>query len=327
MIGPASGSSPNEKGPPVAWKPFWTRCRNRKFSSRGGSRLSDMAAQLRRVIFDTSGINKLKADIDRAAILRAMGLVFEVGLTETVISEVIATKDEVKRKAILDVLKLLLSSGAKCVMPFNWIIEEQAKAYQRDAKGYDWRRLNIRIKAAEIEVARQEFMHTLSDQTRREMKQWNRQFLKIFRDAKPAFQALFIPGKVRPSIREVTEKLMSEGGAHLEIGANLYERAVGSRPNQTQTKDFVDRCPPFRALLIALCFAQYDTCIRDEKKQSLGKAGRNDMFSAVYLPYCKVFVTADDGHCKAMRTVAELCGIECAVQTYDEFRSALVGGI
>lgn len=48
---------------------------------------------------------------------------------------------------------------------FNWIIEEQAKAYQRDSVGYDWKRLNVRVAAAEEEIARQEFMHGMSEQT------------------------------------------------------------------------------------------------------------------------------------------------------------------
>jgi hypothetical protein len=59
--------------------------------------------------------------------------------------------------------------------------------------------------------------------------------------------------------------------------------------------------------------------------QSLGKAGRNDMFSAVYLPYCKVFVTDDKGHNKAMKAVAELAGLDCIVLTYEEFKAGLVG--
>jgi len=92
-----------------------------------------------------------------------------------------------------------------------------------------------------------------------------------------------------------------------------------------EVKDFIERCPPFRALLVALCFSQYDRCIRDQKKQSLGKAGRNDMFSAVYLAYSKVFVTNDDGHCKAMRIVADLASLDTTVLIYDEFKSGLVG--
>jgi hypothetical protein len=36
------------------------------------------------------------------------------------------------------------------------------------------------------------------------------------------------------------------------------------------------------------------------------------MFSAVYLAYCKMFVTDDDGHCKAMNVVADLTGLDTA---------------
>jgi hypothetical protein len=279
---------------------------------------------LRKLIFDTSAINKLAADVDCVAIVRTLGLLYMVGITETSLSEIIATPDEVDRLKLLNVLKRLLSCG-KCIMPFNWIIEEQAKAYQQASSGYDWRRLNVRVRMAEEEIARQEVLHQLSEQTRGEMKQWNKQFQQIFRAAKPAFQNLFMAGQDRPSIREVTEKLMGDGGAHLEIGADLFARAAGIKPCAEEVKDFIDRCPPFKALLVALCFSQYDRCIRDQKVESLGKAGRNDMFSAVYLAYCKVFVTNDAGHCKAMKTVADLAGLDTAVRMYDEFRAELVG--
>lgn len=285
-----------------------------------------MAVPLRKLIFDTSALNKLAADVDWAAIIKAWELLYHIGITETAISEIIATEDETHRKALLDVVKRLLAHG-NCIMPFNWIIEEQTKAYQSDSAGYDWKRLNVRVTAAEHEVARQEFMHDMSEQTRREMKEWDKQYLNIFRNAKPAFQSLFVSSKTRPSVREVTEKLMGEGGAHLEIGAGLFERATGTRPTQPQMKEFIERCPPFRALLVALCFSQYDRCIREERQQSLGKAGRNDMFSAVYLAYCKVFVTNDDGQGKAMKVVADLTGLDTAVLMYDELRSGLVGSI
>ena len=78
---------------------------------------------------------------------------------------------------------------------------------------------------------------------------------------------------------------------------------------------------------MALCFVQYDMCIRDKKMQSLGKAGRNDMFSAVYLSYCKVFVTDDKGHNRAMKAVAELADLDCTVLRYQEFKAGLVGSL
>ena len=75
-------------------------------------------------------------DLDLDAIIKALGLLYRIGITETAISEIIATTDETERKALLDVVKRLLAHG-NCVMPFNWIIEEQAKAYQCDSAGYD----------------------------------------------------------------------------------------------------------------------------------------------------------------------------------------------
>jgi hypothetical protein len=279
---------------------------------------------VRKLIFDTSAINKLAVDVDGDAIIRTLPLLYMVGITETSLSEIIATKNADDRRALLNVLKRLLARG-KCIMPFNWIIEEQAKAYRRDPAAYDWRRLNVRVAMAEQEIARQEFMHDLSERTRGELKQWDKQFKKIFRDAKPAFQNLFVPGQDRPSISEVTGRLLGEGGAHLEIGADLFERAINARPTVGEIKDFIERCPPFKALLLALCFSQYDRCIRDAKERSLGKAGRNDMFSAVYLSYSKVFVTNDSGHCSAMKVVAELAELDTAVLMYDQFKSGLVG--
>ena len=88
---------------------------------------------------------------------------------------------------------------------------------------------------------------------------------------------------------------------------------------------FTERCLPFKALLVALCFSQYDRCIRDERQESLGQAGWLDMFSAAYLPYCKVFVTNDEGQRKALKSVAEMIGREMDVLMYSEFKDRLFG--
>src|SRR3989442_15125301 len=127
------------------------------------------------------------------------------------------------------------------------------------------------------------------------MSSFSNLLLAIFSAAKPAFQTLFDGGEERPSMQAVTEHLMSGEGAYLTIGAGLMERATKTLPAESEVRDFIERCPPFKALLVALCFSQYDRCIRGKREPSLGKAGRYDMFSAVYLTYCKVFVTNDEG--------------------------------
>lgn len=105
----------------------------------------------------------------------------------------------------------------------------------------------------------------------------------------------------------------------------MMERATTVLPLEAEVRDFIERCPPFKALLLSLCFSQYDMCIRDPRKLSLGKAGRHDMFSAVYLPYCMVFVTNDPGQWKALTAVADLMAQEMSILMYDEFKAGLFG--
>lgn len=164
----------------------------------------------------------------------------------------------------------------------------------------------------------------MSDETKTSNRKWDRDFLAMFRAARPAFQKLF-ETEERPSLKAVIEHLMSGGGAYLSIGAGLMERATKVLPPEVVVKDFIDRCPPFKALLIALAFSQYDMCIRDPRQASLGKAGRYDMFSAVYLPYCREFVTNDPGQWKALAAVADLAGCETRILIYADFKCGLLG--
>ncbi|HXB72869.1 MAG TPA: hypothetical protein VNY05_31825 [Candidatus Acidoferrales bacterium] len=118
---------------------------------------------------------------------------------------------------------------------------------------------------------------------------------------------------------------MSGCGAYLTIGVGLIERATATLPPESEVKDFIERCPPFKALLVALCFSQYDRCIRGPNERWLGEARPYDMFMAVYLPYCRSFVTRDKGQHKALTAVADLIGCELAILTYEQFKASLFG--
>jgi len=87
----------------------------------------------KKLIFDTSAINALAADPGIDAIVRGLGLPYYVGITETVLAEVIADPDEAERRSLLKLLDRLLHPG----MPFQWIIEHQASAYEQDKDGYE----------------------------------------------------------------------------------------------------------------------------------------------------------------------------------------------
>lgn len=125
-------------------------------------------------------------------------------------------------------------------MPFQWIIEQQAKAYEQDKKAYEWRKLNIRFFEGEQEIFRQEIIHELSEETRTSNRAWGKDFTTLFSSARPAFQKLFEGGEPRPSLQEVTEHLMSGDGAYLSIGAGLMERATKIRPPVSEVR-FLNR--------------------------------------------------------------------------------------
>ena len=279
----------------------------------------------KKLIFDTSGINALADDPDYVALIRGLQLTHLFGVTETAISEIAANSDETRRIQLLGVLERLLKFGMG-VIPFHVIIKEQAKAYLADRRRYDWRRVNVRFAEAEGEVVRQEIIHEVSEETRVALKQWDKDFQAIYSNAKSAFQKTFDrrDGK-RPSLKEVADRLLGDGGAHRAIAIDLFERGTGTRLSHAEVHDFMERCLPFKALLVALCFSQYDRCIRGERQPSLGKAGRLDILSATYLPYCQVFVTNDDGQCKALRTVAEMIGLQMDILLYSDFKEKLFG--
>ena len=190
---------------------------------------------MKKLIIDTSGINALAADPDCDAIIRSLPVAYHVGITETVIAEVAAHPDDIERNLLLDVMERLLKFG-KCVNPYQLIIEQQAKAYHADPKDFEWRKVNVRFFEAEREVVVREIINSVSDETRQSLRQWDRDYRAIFSTAKPTFQKLFEGGDgTRPSLREVTDILLADGGAHLSIGANLMERATGTRPPERST--------------------------------------------------------------------------------------------
>ena len=278
-----------------------------------------------KLIFDTSGINALADDPDYLKLLAGLRYAYLVGVTETVIAEIAANSEDSRRIQLLGIVERLLKCGM-CVNPFHVIIEDQAKAYLADREAYEWRRVNVRFLEAEGEVVRQKIIHQVSEQTRETLRQLDKGFREIFSDAKPAFQSLF-EGRNgdRPSLKEVTDRLLGEGGAHRDIAINLFELGTGTRLTHEEINDFTERCLPFKALLVALCFSQYDRCIRPDRQESLGKASRLDMFSATYLPYCRVFVTDDDGQLKALRNVGEMIRLETDVLLYAHFKAKLFG--
>ena len=70
----------------------------------------------------------------------------------------------------------------------------------------------------------------------------------------------------------------------------------------------------------------YDLAVRDKHAGERFRAGRNDLFMSVYLPYCDKFVTAEKKgeQERCLREVASVAGLETDILSYDKFCDSLL---
>jgi hypothetical protein len=277
--------------------------------------------------FDTSGISGtgcLADEPDSEALIAGLKAGFHTRFTFTSVSEIIATTSGERRRKLLRVCDRLLHAG-DCIDPQHHIIRKMVARFEEPAP-FDWTEIDVRFLKAEVEIARRnDFSDELAEQEREEVRASDKTFGKVYSDAKPAFDKLFASGveKAPGSVSELVSRLQIEGGAFWGQARNLYERAAGKPVDEAVIRRFIAACPPFRALMVALCAAQYDRCIRPQNVGPSLRSGMNDTFMSVYLPYCQRFVTNDSGQLRCLREVASICQLDVAVQSYEEFRDGL----
>jgi hypothetical protein len=123
-----------------------------------------------------------------------------------------------------------------------------------------------------------------------------------------------------PTFRKAIARLQSGGSLIWNMGKLLYDRAAETDASEATIKQFMDVCPPFRALIYAMLMSWYELAVRDDKGENF-EAGRNYMFMAVHLPYCDKFVTAEKyrEQEKCLREVAFVAGLETEILSYDDF--------
>ena len=122
------------------------------------------------VIFDTSGINHLADDSDSGALVAGLRTAYFIRLTETSVSEIVATADNCRRDRLLDFVQTLLPC-AHCIYPYGWIVDQLAVAFNRFQNGFDWHRLDVRFLACETEIVRRSVVDdALSTKQRREVR-------------------------------------------------------------------------------------------------------------------------------------------------------------
>jgi hypothetical protein len=272
--------------------------------------------------FDTSGINRLiDPRVEPAVALAAIQTAFHPRLTGTSVDEIIADSEPSRRSRQLDACKTLMREG-DVLLPFHELLRNHIVAFE-GGRAYSWRAVPFEAFDYRREIALREITtDALSEEQLQHAVTSAEEFETIYADARPHFDAIFErdPDQARPAVEEVLEAFQQPGGSFWEMAARLYERACGHRPDEGAMRKFVDLCPPFRTILYAMVLAQHDRVIAEKTDRERAKlAGRVDVFSATFLPYCAIFVSDDRDQQRFLRKVVELSGLTTEILWFNTF--------
>ncbi len=230
-----------------------------------------------------------------------------------------------RRARLLQICRWLLALG-DCIDPQHEIIRKMVVRFE-ESPSFDWRTVPVDFPEANEAIARDEnFSDDLAEQEREEARALQKQFVKLYDDAKPAFDRLFKSGteNIPVSVSELVKRLQMPGGAFWTLAGRLYSRVGKITPDEATMRKFTDICDPFRSLMIALCAAQYDRCIRPQHVGPSLRSGRNDTMMAICLPYCDEFITADPRQLACYKEIVSISGLNTTVKSYEDFRKRLL---
>jgi hypothetical protein len=275
-----------------------------------------------KIIVDTNILNKLVDDSDSEHLLTALRVAFFIRLTETNISEIVATTQSERRHRLLDAAQKLLAEG-ECIYPYNWIVEHQASTYLAAKSEFDWTKLDVRFRNCEREIVRRQYVDDVSGEQREEARRAAREFNESYTRVRPSIQSYFSTNaRSIPRLNEYLDNFTAGDGPIWGVGRMLVETPERQIDDST-LRDFYNRCPPFRALLLALTVSEYERCLRAEQEGDSCRADRFDVLMSAYLPYCDDFITADEKQLRCFQAVVDKGNLLTRVRSYDEFRRAI----
>lgn len=89
------------------------------------------------------------------------------------------------------------------------------------------------------------------------------------------------------------------------IGERLIT-AAGRQLSRSEAKDLFNRSSPMKMVFLCILWSHYRECTFDPRGPRVGRAGRDDLMSTVYLSYCDAFVTNDAGQYGSLWNIAEI---------------------
>jgi hypothetical protein len=335
-----SVAPPRAKNPNVsrAKEAYW-RKRREWFAANPGKTMEDFHRENRRVLtFDTSVHNRLvKIGASSNPIYAAVKSQYFFRLAGLSFEEMMSTPQAADRLALLDGCRQLTAGRAwDCLNPPYEVLRILVAAHAKDPANFQWLPVDVRSGGLAHEIRTGELTadDALANLQRTEqnasIKGYKAMWVNLRDKLDPIFVAQNIP---RPKTFEEafengSSKLFPGIGkdfydAGLRFDAGLRGEKIKPDTDTATVQHFIDSCPPFRALLCACLMSWYNTSLRDYNKSDKFAAGRNDLFMAVYLPYCHVFVTRDAGQESCLRELTRHIGIDTEVLAFNAFKDQL----
>jgi hypothetical protein len=297
--------------PPTNLQPF-----SRGIASRS-------AAPAFAVSFDTSGIDRLEREneADRIALiagLKTLGLVFVTGMN---VSESLSIPG-VHRARRLGLLGEL-TGEIQPLQPPNTLLGDIARAYQE-------RRRTVNLGDAGCWNAVKD-PNAVNDSMAAESYRWHQDreewFVGTYRELREAYAPVFKQYRnQRPRSAAFMIRFFIERGPQYWdlLLIPIYERQTGHRPTHAEFDRFLKRVPAWKMFWLARIYALFRRSVR-LNRYGKNNAGLNDLDSAIYLPFCDWFVTADIRQRRALRVVNAANPKRTEILSYDLMRSRLVG--
>ena len=275
--------------------------------------------------FDTSAINRLHDDIDCEALTNGLVSTTTTRITALNVIEAVGTEDWSRRKSLVRLLQKL-GKGFRPLATPNTLLRIVAKAH---ADSDDRPTITCPEEEDSIWIALNS-PDDFDEEMRQEVFEWKsaleNPFTDSHREARAQFQKLFESGDAqRPQTAAAfIRQYRDNNELLLESMQTLYEHCTGNSISAQEAKSFLTDIPHWRLYYAGWAHAIYARAIRTHKYGVRNKPGTLDLWCAIYLPHCDVFVTDDIPQRRALRFVNVLNPYPTCIRSYNGFRSRMI---
>lgn len=335
----ASQTTQPAKNPKVsaAKAEYWRR-RREWLATHPDKTVEDFHRETRRILlFDTSAHDRLvKMGESANPIYTSIRNQFFFRLAGSAFEEIVSIPDAAERIAQVDGCRRLTQGRWwDCLYPPGEVLRIFITAHAADPANFHWLKVDVRSGGLAYELRTGELTAddalALLQKTEQYAAQtgYRQSWQRLRAELDPIFKKQKLP---RP--KAFADAFRNHSSALLPaLGKGLYDaglRATAALQGESSPTDippsvvqhFFDNCPPFRAMLCGVMMSWYNGSVKHPSGERLA-AGRDDMFMAVYLPLCDLFVTRDRDQHKCLAELTQYSEVGTEVAYFDDFVTEL----